>query len=305
MKNLLLHVTLALAVLLLGSAALALADEQVADEITLPSDGRKIAVIVVTHDDWRKRPQERRMLRWFHGADRALTKLAVEADFHHYTESDPIYRAKYQQAYGVDFPLVAVQMDAAAIPVVAGESMPDDAKELSKHIGRWLKKLRPLKAVRQRREQRAEPEKMNSSCVDCDRGPQRTRQRRGLFRRFNRGGDDKDGAGEEPPLDESSGTLTFPDYQAPMPTAANYAEIEAENKAEADAALAEVAAAAERESLRLAEAAAAKDSAPGDIAQADVTEDGIAESKRPAVKKSLLAVVVTIVLAAFAGIIRS
>lgn len=214
-KKLLLNLLLLVALAVVSSIVSNLS----AEEIQLPDDGRQFAVIIITHDDWRQRPNERMVMSWFYGGDKDLTNFASAAKVFHYTESDPVYKAKFRKPYGDAYPIIAVQdWDGAAIPTLTGRNMPRSPEATAKYIKRWLKKLRPLRSARQIRSPK-DPGQNIQNCVDglCKKPtPRKTRQRRGLFGRRNRDG--TDGTDDEPPLDESAGPLVFPDYKAPIPS---------------------------------------------------------------------------------------
>lgn len=171
--------------------------------IELPDDGKKWVVMVFTHDDWRKRPRERRVVAWFRGGNRRLTQVAVEAEFLHYKESDPMYQSRFRKPYGAKFPIVVVQDYSGGSYVnVDADGMTDDPKGLVHHITVRLNKLRPVRAIKRARQ-------------DCIDGTCYTTGRRPWLRPWKW---DRDNRPEpDPAPNPDPAPLPDEDYTAPMP----------------------------------------------------------------------------------------
>jgi len=111
--------------------------------VELPEDGQEYHVSVIVHDDWRRRPEERRLVAWW-SSDPYLASIKAQTHFHLYTLSDPIYQSRL--AHAVDrLPAVLIQTAAGRVVVkLSGENIPPSAGPLVRLIVK-LWKLHPLR----------------------------------------------------------------------------------------------------------------------------------------------------------------
>lgn len=100
-------------------------------EIILPEDGGSTYVSVFVHSDWRKRPEEARLVRWFARVP-SLVQIRVKTIWHLYTPDDYTFQQSYAETA---LPTVLVQQpDGEVVYKGSGENIPVTAVRLAREL---------------------------------------------------------------------------------------------------------------------------------------------------------------------------
>ena len=135
----------------MGQAVEDAANENVVRErvVDLPEDGNLYYTTVFVHADWRKRPEERRLMVAFK-VEPALVSLVAQTHFNLYTPNDPDYKERFE---GVEVPCVLVQTESGEVIYKAsGENIPTASAMVGELVTffdkrPWLR-IRPWKRPR-------------------------------------------------------------------------------------------------------------------------------------------------------------
>jgi len=110
--------------------------------IHLPEDGHDYHVSVFVHDDWEKRPDERRLVAWW-DADPRLSQVRSQVHFHVYPKSDPIYEERFAQYIQV-LPAVVIQDPEGSVwHKESGAAVSRSANELGDRVARIFRRPCP------------------------------------------------------------------------------------------------------------------------------------------------------------------
>ncbi len=135
-------------------------------EILLPEDGGSTFVSVFVHSNWRDRPEEARLVRWFARVP-SLVQIRVRTIWHLYTPDDHTFKQTYSDAA---LPSILVQQpDGEVVYKGSGENIPNTAVGLAREIEAVcdlprLFNRRPWLRVR--------PWKRPRPCPDCTPEPE-------------------------------------------------------------------------------------------------------------------------------------
>ncbi len=135
-------------------------------EILLPEDGGSTYVSVFVHSDWRERPEEARLVRWF-ARTPSLVQIRVRTIWHLYTPDDHTFKQTYSDAA---LPSILVQQpDGEVVYKGSGENIPATAAGLT----RELEAVCDLPRLFNRRPWlRLRPWKRPRPCPDCTPKPE-------------------------------------------------------------------------------------------------------------------------------------
>ncbi len=147
-------------------------------EIILPEDGGSLFVSVFVHKNWRERPREARILRWFARVP-SLVRIRLRTIWHLYTPEDHTFKQSYSE---VTLPTVMVQEpDGKVLYKSTEKNIPATAvaltRELESVVGNddprlfnrrpWLR-LRPWKRPRPSPDPEPGPEPLPDDELDAD-----------------------------------------------------------------------------------------------------------------------------------------
>lgn len=99
--------------------------------IHLPEDGGSYHTTILTHTNWEGVSRDRELVAWF-TSDPRLASLRAQTHFHHYTDSNPLYRTRLAAAVPQqELPAVMIQSaDGAVLCKFSGNTLPGDPMSL-------------------------------------------------------------------------------------------------------------------------------------------------------------------------------
>lgn len=110
--------------------------------IDLPEDGGACSLTLFVHDDWKSRPQERRLMSWF-ASDRRLMSLKAQCNFTLFTPSNQMFQSRWApRGWEGSMPAVLLTQGqphvGKGIYKKGGRTLPPTAKELGDQIAAQL-----------------------------------------------------------------------------------------------------------------------------------------------------------------------